>query len=229
MLRRARLLLAEADHALEEVRLTARGLSGRLTVAFAGSGINGSLGKALGRVRRELPEIELRLEESFDDREMSTGVIDGRIDIAVQRLPVRDARLTTRIWIREPLSLYLPTGHPAATGREPVALSVLGAIPLVMWPRAASPRSYDEVIALCHRAGVVPTIATEGRTVQTILALVAAGFGAAVMADSYRVLHREGVTPMRLADTSTSLHLVSAAGNTSPLLARFLDILGNRQ
>ncbi|GAA4508035.1 hypothetical protein GCM10023191_067310 [Actinoallomurus oryzae] len=78
---------------------------------------------------------------------------------------------------------------------------------------------------MCHHAGIVPRIGAQGRTVQTILALVAAGFGAAVMADSYRVLHREGVTPRRLAGTATTLHLVWRAGDMSPLLTRLMTAL----
>ncbi|MGG7569360.1 LysR substrate-binding domain-containing protein [Streptomyces sirii] len=195
LVRRAATVLAEAEAALTDVRLAGQGMAGRLVVTFAGSGINGPLGAALGRVRRELPRVHLQLEESFNDAEMSKGVLDGRYDLAVQRLPIRDARLATQVWWREPLTLFLPAGHPLAHPSEPAPLTALGQIPLVIWPRDVSPRSYDEIIALCHGAGIVPRISAEGRSVQTLLALVAAKFGAAVLADSHRVLRRIGVTP----------------------------------
>jgi DNA-binding transcriptional LysR family regulator len=225
LVRRARTVLAAADTALRDARLAGQGLAGRLTLTFAGSGINGPLGAALGRLRRELPRVDLRLEESFNDTEMSTGVLDGRCDLAVQRLPMRDARLATQVWWKEPLTLFLPAGHPLAYGSEPVPLSALGQIPLVIWPREISPRSHDEIIALCDHAGVVPRVGAEGRSVQTLLALVAAGFGAAVMPDSHRTLRRVGVTPRPLAGTSTVLHLVWRADDTNPLLERTRTIL----
>ena len=227
LVRRAASVLAEAEGALEDVRLAAQGMTGRLTVTFSGSGINGPLGGALGRVRRELPRVDLRLVESFNDTEMSEGVLDGRCDVAVQRLPMRDARLATRAWWREPLTLFLPAGHPLAHGREPAPLSALGQIPLVIWPRDVSPRSYDEIIALCHHAGVVPRVGAEGRSAQTLLALVAAGFGAAVMPDSHRALRRVGVTARPLADTSTTLHVVWRADDASPLVERFRAVLAD--
>ncbi|GAA4620631.1 LysR substrate-binding domain-containing protein [Actinoallomurus vinaceus] len=227
LVRRATTVLAEAEGALEDVRLAARGLAGRLTVTFAGSGINGPLGGALGRIRRELPRVDLRLAESFNDAEMSAGVLDGRFDIAVQRLPMRDARLATRAWWREPLTLFMPAGHPLAHSPEPAPLSTLGQIPLVLWPRDVSPRSYDEIIALCHHVGVVPRIAAEGRSAQTLLALVAAGFGAAVMPDSHRALRRVGVAARPLADTSTTLYLVWRTADTSPLVERFREVLAD--
>ncbi|WP_051795382.1 LysR family transcriptional regulator [Streptomyces sp. NRRL S-87] len=225
---RARAVLAGAEAALEDVRRAAQGRTGRLTVAFAGSGINGPLGAALGTVRTRLPDVDLRLIESFDDEEMSRGVLDGTYDVAVQRLPLADNRLRTQPWWREPLTLFLPEQHRLARGRRPlppVPARVLGEVPLVLWPREVSPRSYDEVIGLAQRAGVSPLVAAEGRSVPTVLALVAAGFGAAVLADSMRVLRRVGVTPRPVADTVTTLHLVRHAERESVLLDRFLDLL----
>jgi LysR family transcriptional regulator, benzoate and cis,cis-muconate-responsive activator of ben and cat genes len=63
--------------------------------------------------------------------------------------------------------------------------------------------------------------------VQTVLALVAAGFGGAVMADSHRALRRVGVTPRPLAGTNTTLYLVWRAGETDPLVHRFRDTLAD--
>ncbi|MDG3011714.1 LysR family transcriptional regulator [Rhodococcus sp. D2-41] len=227
LVRRSTALLAAAEAAVEDVRFAAEGRSGQLTVAFAGSGINGPLGAALGRVRRELPRVALRLEESFSDTEMSQGVLDGRFDMAVQRLPLRDARLVAQEWWHEPLTFFLPEGHPLAGSRGPAPLTELGRIPLVLWPRDVSPQSHDEIYALCARAGVVPRIGAEGRSVQTVLALVAAGFGGAVMSQSHRALRRVGVVPRDLAGTRTTLHLVGRAADRSPLVERFREVLAD--
>jgi DNA-binding transcriptional LysR family regulator len=223
--RRAKTVLAEAEAALDDVRLAASGRSGRLTVTFAGSGINGPLGGMLGRLRRELPRVELRLEESFSDTEMSTGVLDGSFDIAVQRLPMRDPGLTSQAWWSEPLTLFMPSGHPLAHAAGPAPLEALGQIPLVLWPRETSPQSYDEILALCRHAEVTPRIGAEGHSVQTVLALVAAGFGAAVMPDCHRALRRVGVTARPLTGTKTTLHLVWRADDRNPLISRFRSVL----
>ncbi|WP_186319088.1 LysR family transcriptional regulator [Streptomyces sp. SAJ15] len=224
---RARRVLAEAGRLREDVDAAAQGRTGRLTVTFSGSGINGPLGAALGRLHTDLPDLDLRLVESFDDQAMSQGVLDGRYDLAVQRLPLASGELTATAWWSEPLSVFLPATHPLAQGlaRQPADLTVLDEIPLVLWPRDVSPRSYDEIIALCHRAGVSPRIAAEGRTVQTLLALVAAGFGAAILTDSHRTLRRAGVTPRLLNHTTTTLYLTHRTDNTNPSLDRLLDAL----
>ncbi|MEH6372961.1 LysR family transcriptional regulator [Streptomyces sp. KLMMK] len=225
LLARARVILAEAEAAQEDVRLAAQGLRGRLTITFAGSGINGPLGAALRTVRETLPDVELRLVESFNDAQMSAEVLEGRCDLAVQRLPAQDERLAVREWWREPFTLFLPAAHPLAAGDGGLPLTALGDVPLVLWPREVSPLSYDEIASLCRQAGVVPRIAAEARTVQTLLALAAAGFGAAVLADSYRVLHRTGVTPRPLAGATTSNSLVWRRDTSNPLVARFRELI----
>ncbi|MWA07642.1 hypothetical protein F8568_046520, partial [Actinomadura sp. LD22] len=156
---------------------------------------------------------------------MSDGVLDGRFDIAVQRLPSRDARLATRPWWNQPLALFLPSAHPLAHAPDPAPLTALGRIPLVLWPRESSPHSHDEILALCDQAGVTPRIGARARSVQTVLALVAAGFGGAVMPDSHRALRRIGVAARPLTGTNTTLYLVWRADDTDPLVHRFKDTL----
>ncbi len=226
LVERARLVLREADALGDEVRRARRGEVGRLTIAFAGSAINGPLGAALGRIRRDLPDIELTLAEEFDDSELTAGVRDRRFDVAVQRLPERDPRLESRPWTREPLRVFLPTGHPLAGPADvPVDPADLGPVPFVMWPRSSAPRAYDEVMALCHRAGVVPDVVAQGRTVQSLLALVANGFGVTVMAESYGVLRRAGTISRVLVGATTTTHLVWRAGDTNPVLPRLWSVL----
>ena len=225
LLVRARAILDEAQTAEREVRLVATGLRGRLTVTFAGSSINGPLASALANFRRRLPDVDLHLVESFDDAEMSAGVLDGRYDVAVQRLPAPDDRLRTWLWWQEPMTLFLPSDHALTREQSVLPLAALGQVPLVLWPRESSPLSYDEIMALCRRADVTPQVAAEARTVQTLLALASVGLGAAVLADSFRALSRQGVTPRPLADTLTRNLLVWRPDAGNPLIERFRDVI----
>jgi LysR family transcriptional regulator, benzoate and cis,cis-muconate-responsive activator of ben and cat genes len=223
--RRAGSVLREAELIEADVRLAATGQIGRLVVAFAGSAVNGPLGRALARCRRELPGIELVLVEEFDDELLTDGVRDGHFDIAVQRLPVVDPALATEALAPEPLSVFLAADHPQARGSGSLPVEALKDMPLVLWPRGSAPSAYDEVFAVCRAHGVTPTVAAVGRTVQTILALVAAGFGASVMADSYRVLQRRGVAVRPLAGVTTTQHVVWRAEDAGAALERFRAIM----
>ncbi|WP_433152599.1 LysR family transcriptional regulator [Actinomadura nitritigenes] len=89
LLRRAVRMLADAEATLEDLRLAAEGKTSRLTAAFTGRCISGALGKRPRPAAADLPDVDLSLMELFGDAEVSTGTLDGSLDVAVQRLPVR--------------------------------------------------------------------------------------------------------------------------------------------
>ncbi|MFK4086314.1 LysR substrate-binding domain-containing protein [Kribbella sp. NPDC020789] len=224
LVERSRVLLANAAAAEQQVRDIAAGRRGRLTLTFAGSGINGPLAGSLAAFRAALPDVTLDLVESFDDTAMSAAVLDGKADIAVQRLPAADVQLVTRLWWQEPMTAFLPADHALARSSAELRPAELGQVPLVIWPRTESPQSYDEIMAIFRIAGATPVIGAEARTVQTLLALAAAGFGAAVLADSFRVLGRDGVTPRTIQGTATRMFLVWRRDTPNPLVQRFVDV-----
>ncbi|MGI5127968.1 LysR substrate-binding domain-containing protein [Pseudonocardia sp. CA-107938] len=221
---RSRALLADAAAAEHEVREVAAGRRGRLAVTFAGSGINGPLATALAAFRARLPDVTLSLVESFDDAEMSAGVAEGGYDVAVQRLPAPDHRLVTRRWWEEPMTAFLPADHELAATDAPIAPADLARIPLVVWPRAESQQSFDEIMEIYRAGGVTPTIAAEARTVQTLLALAAAGFGAVILADSFRSLGRRGVAARTIRGTTTRMSLVWRRDTLNPLVSTFVEL-----
>lgn len=224
-LARARRVLAETAAIEDDVRLANEGLTGTLAVAFAASAINGPLAPVLRRLRTELPCLELRLQEVFDDLAMAAGIHAGIYDIAVHRLPLRDPVLRTVPWAREEMSLFLPSQHALAALESPLPLEVLSGLPLVMWEREDSPRAFDEIMAIYQRIEAVPTIAVTARSGQSILALVSAGFGAAIMTDSYRNLGRAGVAARPLAGLSTTIYLTTRAVGVEPPVERAASIM----
>ncbi|TDD58730.1 LysR family transcriptional regulator [Kribbella antibiotica] len=222
LVERSRVLLADAAAAEQQVRDIAAGRRGRLTLTFAGSGINGPLAGTLATFRNEFPDVTLNLVESFNDAAMSAAVLTGAADIAVQRLPAADVQLVTQLWWQEPMTAFLPADHPLAQSGKEIKPAELGQVPLVIWPREESSQSYDEIMAIFRLADVTPVIGAEARTVQTLLALTAAGFGAAVLPDSFRALGRHGVTSRPIQGTATRMFLVWRRDTPNPLVHRFV-------
>ena len=62
-----------------------------------------------------------------------------------------------------------------------VALAALKDEPFVASPRRLGQGFHDQLIQLCQTAGFVPRVAQEARQLQTVVALVAAGFGVALL------------------------------------------------
>jgi DNA-binding transcriptional LysR family regulator len=64
---------------------------------------------------------------------------------------------------------------------------------MIMFPRAIAPALFDEILGFCRAAGFTLRIAQEARQTQTIISLVSAGLGIAIVPASIRHLKRKGV------------------------------------
>jgi DNA-binding transcriptional LysR family regulator len=60
-------------------------------------------------------------------------------------------------------------------------------------PRQVAPRLYDAILGACAAAGFSPRIAQEAIQMQTIVNLVSAGLGLALVPQSMRLLQRPGI------------------------------------
>lgn len=73
--------------------------------------------------------------------------------------------------------------------------------PLVIFPRETAPSLHDGILAFYHRHGVTPHIAQQAIQMQTIVNLVSAGLGVALVPKVIAQLRRAGVMYRRLPET----------------------------
>ncbi|MHA6782983.1 LysR substrate-binding domain-containing protein [Pseudonocardia saturnea] len=192
LLPEARRLLADLDDTARLVRRVARGSVGRLAVGFVPSAINGALSDLLRDFRTGHPDVELTLRERAPDA-LLRAVHDRSLDLAVLYLPVDEPDLAQRWLASEELLLALPDHHPAA-GATRVALADVADEPFVLPEQHDVPGLHAAVRAAFADAGVTPHIAQRGVwLMQTVLGLVAAGIGLAIVPASVAALNRAGV------------------------------------
>jgi DNA-binding transcriptional LysR family regulator len=88
----------------------------------------------------------------------------------------------------------------------------------VMYPRESGTGVYDQIIALCQQAGFAPQVAQEARESPTIVGLVAAGLGVALVPASLRSINVNGVAyrPLREKAARSAMWLVLRAGALTP-------------
>lgn len=123
----------------------------------------------------------------------------GTVDVGLSRdLEARDD-LEITLLRREPLVAVVPAEHPLGH-RRTVELSEIADSPLVALPRERVPRSWDRLVALAHASGVTLRFEQEANQYATVLALVAAEVGVAVVPASVRALRSDGVHYLRLRD-----------------------------
>jgi DNA-binding transcriptional LysR family regulator len=129
--------------------------------------------------------------------------------------------------LAEPLMLAAPAGLDALAGKGPVRLAALPPLPLIIFPRAIAPALYDAILAVFDAAAIAPEIGQEAIQMQTIVGLVSAGMGIALVPQSVSNLMRPGVEYRALADPTPLVEtgLAWRRDNDSPVLRGFLDLL----
>ena len=152
--------------------------------------------KLFERNRRRVRGVELELR-NMTTREQLIGFQDGKLDAGFLRLPVPQGQLTIECIHREPFALFLSTEHPLASAQR-LRLIDLANSPFVMYARHQAPGFHDRIMRILNGAGIHPEITQEASEMQTILSLVAAGIGVAILPASVSSIQLEGVLMKRL-------------------------------
>ena len=229
LLPEARRLLAQAGELPALVQRAASGETGRLVLAFVSSADYSVLPPFLRAYRAAYPQVQITLQEATSDLQLE-GLLNGSVDAGLLIPPLPDkakAELNYLPVLKEPLILAAPEDLPALRGKHEVSLRSLPSLPLIIFPRAISPSLYDAILAVFRTAGITPTIGQEAIQMQTIVSLVSAGMGIALVPQSVSNLRRPGVEyrPLAQATPLVETGLAWRRDNASPVLKGFLDLM----
>ncbi|MGH8693534.1 MAG: LysR substrate-binding domain-containing protein [Burkholderiales bacterium] len=116
--------------------------------------------------------------------------------------------------------------HPLAQRPGKLALANLKDSPFILFPRPMARGLYDDVVSYCRAAGFSPRVEQEAIQMQTIVSLVSAELGVALIPASLTNLRRTGVTYKALREASplTEIHLAWRRGDELPALRVFVDL-----
>jgi DNA-binding transcriptional LysR family regulator len=236
-------LLAGAEGLRPLAQSLARGEAGVLSLAFVSTADYGLLPPLLRDFGVRHPRVRLELTEATSDVQVDE-LVAGRIDagLVIAPLPPRHgAQLSWLPIAREPLVIAMSTetserlsavpracGDPHAGWLDPpVSLLEVADTPLVIFPRRLAPGFYDIIMDCYGVAGLAPRIGQEAIQMQTIVSLVSAGMGVALVPQSLRNLRRTGVVYRPLAESMPVIEtgLVWRADEVSPVLAGFIEIV----
>ncbi|MBW8794857.1 MAG: LysR family transcriptional regulator [Streptomyces sp.] len=200
LLEEARQLLAAADGARRRVVQAARGRR-RLVVGFRAGVV---VTRALRAFTAAHPDVEANARRvEWDDQE--DLILDGTVDIAYVRLPVREAGLELRPLYSEPRVAMLPDRHRLA-GKQEISLSDLDG---ERWLRYNDPRPGDLPL----------------RTIEEKFECVAAGTAITMVPRSAAEQYsRSDIVYVPVVDAEPDRVLLAwAAGRRSPLVAAFAE------
>jgi DNA-binding transcriptional LysR family regulator len=107
-------------------------------------------------------------------------VLKGTIDIGIVHEPSTMKTVSVETIQREALVAVLPSTHRLAR-RSTLRLSDLHAESFIMFPRSDGSALHERIVASCNAAGFSPNIVTCAKMIVTVIGLVAAGMGIAIL------------------------------------------------
>ncbi|MDI5967668.1 LysR family transcriptional regulator [Streptantibioticus silvisoli] len=223
----ARQLLRQSHEAALSARRALSGESGVVAVGFTATTAYSFLERVLVALGRERPQIELVLREMVTAAQLET-LMSGALDIGMIRPPAGGADLADVPLYQEPLLAALPAGHRFADRDRPPAIGEFHGEPLVMYSPSEARYFHDVLVSAFRSAGAAPRYVQYLSQVHSILALVKAGLGVALVPAAAASLHYEGVCLRGISGMEpypVELHLSWHRANDNPALAAVRSVI----
>jgi DNA-binding transcriptional LysR family regulator len=230
-------LMAEASELLAKMRMTIdtirqidRGEVGRLRVGIVGSAMWGPIPSLLEEFQSKYPRVTWTIHESGPTAQYE-ALRAKQIDVGFWREPklneddLRNDNLRQELCFRENVCVALNEHHPLAK-QEAIELTEIANEPMLTLAldKSAFPRY---LIQCCVKAGFQPTIFQEASEPQTLLAMVGAGLGVALLPETTSRIGWPGVVfvPIRSNPPSANLYITYTTLDDAPVVRAFLNIL----
>ncbi|RWD71987.1 LysR family transcriptional regulator [Mesorhizobium sp.] len=185
----ARASVLHADAALAAARAAERGMAGVVRIGFDSAALYHPLPHRLALLRRVLPGAQTKLFELSTNDQLD-ALQRGAIDIGFAHPPFGTG---DRLDVHD-----LPADNTIAVlpddGRDgEVSLAEIAAFGLILFPAAQGPVLHARIMDSFMKAGIEVRITQEAGRALTMLSLVSAGLGAALLPQSIRRLAFKGV------------------------------------
>lgn len=225
-LNRAIAILDAVDDATDQARRVARGAEGQLVIGCVGSATYSVLPQLVRALREELPQVDVSVRGEMLAPAQLDRLLSGEIDIALLRPPVDHPDITSEIVRRDRLIVALPADHPLAANDE-LTMDDLRAQEFIAHVGHGRSVMGGVLYALCADAGYAPRIRHEVAETSTLITLVAAGLGVAVVPAPTAAIDIAGVCYRTLNPPSLGVQLIIAhhASTTSAVVHNALRVL----
>jgi DNA-binding transcriptional LysR family regulator len=218
-------ILQQAETAILTAKRAAQGKVGRLSIGFIGSATLSFLPDLIRRYKLEYPNVKLALHDLYPV-ELDKACDRGEIDVAITRTLSleRSKNRQSRVLLHDPLVAVLPRSRKLKSNR--IRLAKLANERFILFHRQGAPGVFDTIVGACRAQGFSPRVENEPNSMQTILSLVEAEEGIAIVPASISNLRSNGVQFVRLVpDLHLDLIVAWQLGEPSVVVRTFLDFL----
>jgi DNA-binding transcriptional LysR family regulator len=224
-LEEARRTLTAAEQAIDRAQRVDRGQAGMLRIGFFAGGIGVNFPHLIQAFRKQAPDVQLSLAEMSPSRQWD-ALVEGKIDIGFTRRlePEYRRELRSVVMQQDPIMAVLPKHHRAAPG--PVDLRDLAHEPFVLSSRETSPAVFDKAIELCSEAGFSPRIASISSVWSSVVLMVQAGEGVALLPMNEQQFRTRDVTfcPLKAKNAFVEFVMAWSARRDNPLVKSFRQL-----
>ncbi|MDL2210372.1 LysR family transcriptional regulator [Desulfovibrio sp. OttesenSCG-928-O18] len=209
---------------------------GRLCIGVSQFKSKAFLAQVLPLLRDEYPDLQIVIVEE-DSLDLERLVLSGKVDLGIISLPLSVPGFTATPILSERILLALPVNHPL-TGRfeypegkdlpEVAVVHIDPTEPFLMLIRGLRLRRITEEFFAAYNFR--PPVAYESRNVETLLSMVAAGMGLALVPECARVASGKGghcaYATLKGHELSRTLAIIrNGAKEPSEALAGFIAFL----
>lgn len=226
----ARRAVQQAARALDLTRRTGAGEIGMLRLGFVASAVKDLLPRLIVAFRKGYSEVSLQLTEATSAQQVS-GLLDDTLDAGLIVLPMppgAEGRLRVCATVVSSLIAAIPADDPLAQRTGPVGLAELKERPWIEFPQNEGPGLYSVITQACAAAGFVPRVAQRAVQMETIVSLVGAGLGVALVPQVFCDPARSGVVFRNIegpgAPIEYALGLACRTSGHAPVLTNFIAI-----
>ncbi|PZW70935.1 DNA-binding transcriptional LysR family regulator [Pseudomonas sp. URMO17WK12:I1] len=219
-------LLERAHQAAASARRFAAGDIGSVSISFVGSAVYEFLPRVIAEARLNQPQVKISLSE-MNTHQQHEALRTRRIDLGIVRQPLLQAGYENECLVREPFVLAIPRQHPLATVDQ-VGVRDLDGAPFLMYSHAAYPPFNELLTGMFRSAGVAPEYVQWLGSSLTILALVNAGMGLALVPRCATNVVFKDVTFREIdlgEGIQSELHLTWRSNNDNPACLMLLEAI----
>lgn len=208
------------------------GASGHLAISFVSTADYSILPMLVRRYAAAFPDVEISLTEATSDIQIAT-LLGGKGHVGLI-IPPHHATLPHQLsylpLLRERLIAAVPESW-IVEGRlrlpaDRLSLNAVADAPLILFPRQNAPAFHDLVTGYYAAQGGKARIVQEAIQMQTIISLVSAGIGMALVPASLRNMARKAVRYIDLDGAAPILEtgITWRSADTTPTIQSFVSI-----
>jgi len=227
--RRIRQLAVDAEAMEIAVRQTARGEIGRLALGITPSAAYSNFSEVLYEFRQRYPTVRLDLRE-MNSSDMPDALHRRQLDMAILRPPFADPDLAPQRIYDEPMVAAMRKDHPLA-GRKWVTMKQVLAHDLIGYSRENS-RYFSQILQMMIGATGAPARIVMESMIPTILTLVAAGFGIALVPAALATVRGDIMTYVGIRGPGAmraELFVARQPASVNPAVDRLMEVITQSQ